>query len=214
MTCFLLIRHAHCDPVGVSIAVRSPGIHLNERGRAEASTLGSRLSGLNITAVYSSPLERALETAAPIAEQQDIEVETAPGLLEIDFGEWTGKTLAELDQEPQWKAFNSYRSGTRIPGGESMAEVLARSLSELSRIQATHYGTGSMVALVTHGDVLRILIAHFLGMSGDLLQRIELSPASVSVVAMEPHHGPRLLLLNSLGRWPDGVRLRAHSENQ
>jgi probable phosphomutase (TIGR03848 family) len=208
MTRFLLIRHAHCDPLGVSIAGRAPGIHLNERGRAEARALASRLSRLDITALYSSPLERTLETAAPIAQEQALEVTTAGGLLEVDFGEWTGKTFSELDQIPQWRSFNSYRSGTRIPGGESMADVLARALPELNRIQDAHSGASSLVALVSHGDVLRMLIAHFLGMSWDLLHRLELSPASVSVVDFEPHHAPRLLLLNSQGEWPEGVKLR------
>jgi probable phosphomutase (TIGR03848 family) len=208
MTTFLLIRHAHCDPVGVSIAGRAPGIHLSERGRAEARALGSRLSALHITAVYSSPLERALETAAPIAQEQQVEVGSAPGLLEIDFGNWTGKTLTELNPIPEWKAFNTYRSGTRIPGGENMADVLARALAELSRIQETHHGVKSLVAVVTHGDVLRMLVAHFLGIPWDLLHRLELSPASVTVVALEPH-GPQVLLMNSVGEWPAAVNLRS-----
>jgi probable phosphomutase (TIGR03848 family) len=205
MTTLLLIRHAHCDPVGVSIAGRAPGIHLNQRGRAEARALGSRLSALDIAAIYSSPLERALETAAPIAVEQQLEVGTARGLVEIDFGEWTGKTLAELNPVPEWKLFNSYRSGTRIPGGESMAEVLARALAELDRILDSH--SGNLVALVSHGDVLRMLMAHFLGIPWDLLHRIELSPASVSVVAFEPH-APRVLLMNSVEEWPAEVKVR------
>src|SRR3954453_2472085 len=89
MTNFLLLRHAHCDPVGYSIAGRAPGVHLSATGRQEASALGERLRLLQITAVYSSPLERALETAAAIAEPQGLEVAVAPGLIEIDFGDWT-----------------------------------------------------------------------------------------------------------------------------
>jgi probable phosphoglycerate mutase len=136
-------------------------------------------------------------------------VETAPGLVEIDFGEWTGKTIAELHQLADWKVFNSYRSGTRIPGGEIMAEVLSRALAELDRISQAHPGKDSLVALVSHGDVLRTLVGHFLGMPPDLFQRIEISPASVTVVALDSY-GPRVLLVNSTAGWPDEIKLRGH----
>jgi broad specificity phosphatase PhoE len=208
MTTFLLIRHAHCDPVGVAIAGRAAGVHLNEQGRREADALATRLAPLDITAIYCSPLERAMETAAPIAAGQRLQIQTAPALLEIDFGEWTGRTLAELNPLAEWKAFNSFRSGTRIPGGENMSEVLARGLAELNSIQGTHPGENSLVAVVSHGDVLRTLVAHFLGVPFDLFHRIELSPASVSVLSLEPY-GARLLLMNSTGHWPAGVMLRA-----
>jgi broad specificity phosphatase PhoE len=201
MTTFLLIRHGHCDPVGRSIAGRKPGVHLNARGRAEAEILGQRLSSVDITAIYSSPLERALETAAAVATLRNLPVETSPALTEIDFGEWTGRTLAELSRLAEWKAFNSFRSGTRIPGGESAFEVLGRALGEIDRLCKIHRGPHDIVALVSHGDVLRALVAHFLGMPTDLLQRIELSPASVTVLSVIPS-GPQLLLLNSTDQWP------------
>ena len=185
MTTFLLIRHALCDPVGRSIAGRTSGVHLNAEGRVEAEALARRLGEVAISAIYSSPLERALETAAPIAAHQGVPVIQAPGLLELDFGDWTGKTLQELDRLPQWKDFNIYRSGTQIPGGEGMGDVLARALGEVNRIRARHPGSEMVVAVVSHGDVLRALIAHFLGVPLDLFQRLEISPASVSVVALE-----------------------------
>jgi probable phosphomutase (TIGR03848 family) len=201
MTTFLLIRHAHCDPIGRSIAGRAPGVHLNAQGRAAATALGERLSSIAIKAVYSSPLERARETATPMALRLGLEVENAPGLLEVDFGHWTGRTLAELHGIPEWKAFNSFRSGTRIPGGENMAEVLARALQEIERIQRAHSASTDLVAVVSHGDVLRVLIAHYLGIPVDLFQRLEVSPASVSVLSLEPY-GPRVLRLNSTEEWP------------
>jgi probable phosphoglycerate mutase len=151
--------------------------------------------------VYSSPLERARETAACIAQHHGMEVEIAPGLTEIDFGNWTGRTLADLAQLNEWKAFNSFRSGTRPPGGESAAEVLARALSELERLIKVHPTSEDVVALVSHGDVLRALVAHFLGMPMDLYHRLELSPASVSVLRLEVY-GPQLLLLNTTGHLP------------
>jgi len=205
MTTFLLIRHALCDPVGRSIAGRQPGIHLNDAGKLQALSLAERLVGLSLGALYSSPLERAVETAGPIGQRHALPVQTLQGLNEIDFGEWTGRSLAELDQLPAWRAFNSFRSGSRIPGGENMAEVLARSIRETDRLRRLHPQRESLVALVSHGDVLRVLIAHALGMAPDLMQRLELSPASVTLIEMEDY-GSRVLLLNSTGAWPDQFR--------
>jgi probable phosphomutase (TIGR03848 family) len=204
MTTFLFIRHAMCEPVGHAVAGRAPGVHLNEEGRIQAERLRDRLSAVAVSAIYSSPLERALETAGPIARGHGLSVLPAPGLIEIDFGHWTGRTLTDLDGVPEWKAFNSFRSGTRIPGGENMAEVLTRALSEVDRMARVHSAPDALVAVVSHGDVLRALIAHFLGISLDLFQRLEVSPASVSVVALEDH-GPRVLLLNSTAGWPSPV---------
>jgi ribonuclease H / adenosylcobalamin/alpha-ribazole phosphatase len=124
--------------------------------------------------------------------------------MEIDFGDWTGKTLRELEGLPEWRTFNSFRSGSRIPGGESMAEVLARAVNEVDRITRAHRGPGALIALVSHGDVLRALIGHFFGVPPDLLHRLEVSPASVTVVILE-EYGPQLLLLNSTAGWPSAV---------
>lgn len=210
MTVLLLIRHALCDPVGRSIAGRKPGIHLNPAGRSQAAALANRLAVLPISAIYSSPMERARETAEPVARRLGLKVQTEPGLDEIDFGEWTGRTLAELDVIPAWRAFNEERSTTRIPGGELIGEVLERALEACGRISRTHRNPGAVVALVSHGDVLRALIAHFAGISLDLMRRIELSPASLSVVSLGPY--PRLLLLNSTEAWPEEVLPNAGGE--
>jgi probable phosphomutase (TIGR03848 family) len=207
MTTFLLIRHALCDPVGRQIAGRMPGVHLNEVGREQARALADRLKGLSLDALYSSPLERALETAAPIAASHGIPVQPAPGLNEVDFGEWTGRTLLELDPLPAWQRFNRFRSGSRIPGGENMAEVLSRSLAEVERLTRLHSRSDAQVAVVSHGDVLRMLVVHALGMTADLLHRLELNPASVSLLQIEDY-GPRVLLLNSTEGWPAEVHLR------
>jgi probable phosphomutase (TIGR03848 family) len=196
VTTFLLIRHALCDPVGHAIAGRSPGIHLNTEGRKQAEALAARFSGATVAALFSSPLERALETAGPLGRVLGLEVQVASGLNEIHFGEWTGKSLAELDSVPAWRDFNSFRSTTRIPDGETMAEVLARALVELERLRQAYPGSGTTVALISHGDVLRAMVAYSLGLSLDLLHRIEISPASVSILELESH-GPRILLLNS-----------------
>jgi broad specificity phosphatase PhoE len=194
--------------VGESIAGRRPGVHLNDVGKEQADRIADRLSTIAFAGIYSSPLERALETARPLALRHELEVQVAAGFTEVDFGDWTGRTLAELDQLPEWRRFNSFRSGTRIPGGENMADVLARVLHEIDRLCDRHPTAGEVVGIVSHGDVLRVLLAHALGASPDHLQRLELSPASISVLQLE-YHAPRVLLLNSTDDWPGQLRVRA-----
>ena len=203
MTTFLLIRHALCDPVGRSIAGRQPGVHLNAEGKRDAVSLGAQLAQLALAGVYSSPLERALETAGSIAAPHGLPVYTAPGLNEVDFGEWTGKTLEELDGLAEWKNFNTRRSQTRIPGGEAMPEVLSRATAELDRQSRLHPGE-ALVAVVSHGDVLRAVFADALGMSLDNLQRLEVSPASISVLRFD-RGDRRVLQINLTAGWPDSL---------
>jgi probable phosphoglycerate mutase len=201
LTTFILIRHGMCDQVGRSIAGRAPGVHLNEEGRRQTESVANRLRPVSLAAVYSSPLERALETAGPIAQAHGLQPETLEGLTEIDFGEWTGRTLEELDQLPVWRSFNSFRSGTRIPGGEHMTQVLSRALGELERVRRAHPSPGAQVVLVSHGDVLRAILAYALGLSLDFMQRLEVSPASISILISEDW-GNRVLQLNGTDRWP------------
>ncbi len=201
MTTFLLIRHALCDPVGKSISGRTPGIHLNAVGRRQAAALGARLGALPVAAIRSSPLDRAVETAQPLATALGLPILEDEGLNEVDFGDWTGRTLAELDGLPGWRDFNERRSSTRIPGGETMAEVVTRSLAVLEQVRRTPELAGRLVALVSHGDVLRSLVAHCIGMDPNAIHRIEIAPASVSVLSSEEGNW-RLLLLNSTEEWP------------
>jgi probable phosphoglycerate mutase len=202
MLILLLVRHALCDHVGRVIAGRTPGIHLNETGRAQAGELSRGLASLPIEAVYSGPLERAQETAEPIAQALGLPVSLASGLDELDFGTWTGQSIEELDRQPLWRAFNTFRSSTRIPGGELAGEVVARALDEAARFEREH--PGAVVVAVSHGDVIRSLVAHYAGMPIDLLLRLEISPASVSAVRLEAH-GPRLLWINATD-WKDLLR--------
>jgi probable phosphoglycerate mutase len=204
MTTFLLIRHALCDPVGRSIAGRLPGIHLNETGRRQAQRLAEWLRPVALDGIYSSPLERAVETASPIAHAHGKPVQTSEGWNEVDFGEWTGQQLAELDILPAWRKFNAFRSSSTIPGGENMARVLDRVLRELDRLRDLHPAPAARVAVVSHGDVLRSLIAHALGAPLDLFQRLEISPASISALEIT-EQGPRILWLNSTDGAADGL---------
>jgi probable phosphomutase (TIGR03848 family) len=189
----LLIRHGMCDPVGHAIAGRTPGVHLNEEGRRSAAALAETLAAYPILAVHSSPLERAVETAQPLAARVGVPVELAPTLTELDFGAWTGRTLEELRPLPGWRIWNEARGSARIPGGESMAEVLSRALEWVE--SARHRPHEGIVAAVTHGDVIRALLTHFLEMPVDRLLRLEVEPASVSVIRWEGDE-PRLFALN------------------
>jgi probable phosphoglycerate mutase len=192
----LLIRHAHHDYIGRAIAGWLPGVSLSRQGRIEAAALADRLADARIVAIYSSPLERALETASPLAERLGLRIEIRPALGEVRFGDWTGRTMAELDADPAWQRFNNYRSGTRAPNGEWMLEAQARMTGELERIRRDH--PNNAVAVVSHGDVIRAAVMHYAGIPLDLFQRIEIHPASVSVIELD-ENGPRILKLNETG---------------
>jgi probable phosphoglycerate mutase len=177
---------------------------LNAAGRAQTAGLAARLAALPISAIYSSPLERAMETAEPLACRLGLTAVPAAGLNEVDFGDWTGRSLAELDRTAEWRVFNERRQSTRIPNGETMQEVLTRASHQLEQLRLSHAGAGQLVAAVSHGDVIRSILVHSLGVSLDLMHRIEVAPASVSVLAFRGAV-PRVLLLNSTEGWPEEV---------
>lgn len=195
MTTFALIRHASHALLGHTIVGRRPGVQLGASGLREAEALAGRLEGWPIEALYSSPLERARATAAPLADRLHLEVQIAQELNEIDYGAWTNRTLADLRELAEWRRFNLFRSGSRIPGGETMLEVQERMLRLLERLGAAH--PEQTIALVSHGDVIKAALAYYLGVPLDLLQRIELGPASLSILRVEPY-GPQVLLINGL----------------
>jgi probable phosphomutase (TIGR03848 family) len=196
----LLVRHALTDFVSQHrISGRLPGVPLNAEGRAQAERLSERLADVPVAAIYTSPQQRARETAAPLAARHGLAAEPRAGLDEIDFGSWTGLTVGELEGSPQWRLFNSLRSSTRIPGGELMLEVQARVVRELKGLRSAH--PDGAIVVVSHGDVIRAALLHFLGMSLDHVHRVEIAPASVTVLALEDW-GPRLLLLNDTGTLP------------
>lgn len=180
MTTFILIRHGMTDAVGHTIAGRTPGVNLNVAGVAQAERLAAHLAAAQITHIYSSPLERARQTAAPLARASNCEVRISESFNELDFGAWTNRTLAELDPLPEWRAFNTRRSTTAPPAGELMLHVQARAVAELERLRALH--KDECVAIVSHADVIRALLAHLLGAPLDLLLRLHLDPATFSVV--------------------------------
>jgi probable phosphomutase (TIGR03848 family) len=196
MTKFLLIRHALTDSVGKRLSGRTPGVPLNAEGQAQAQQLAIRLADMPIAAIYSSPLARAVQTAAPIAAQHDLETSISEDFLELDFGNWTNCTFQELHDQPQFQRFNSFRSSTRIPGGELMLEAQARAVAGLGKLCAQH--PGQTVAIVSHADILKAAVAYYAGIHLDLFQRLEISPASVSVLEIFEETA-RILLLNDTG---------------
>ena len=177
-----LIRHASYDLLGRVLAGRSPGHFLNARGRPEAAALAASLAQLPLAAVVSSPLERTRETAAPIAERLGLSVAIDDDLSEIDYGDWTGSPIAELHASPAWRRFNSFRGTAEIPGGETMLAAQARALRAVLRLRAAW--PEHQIAVVSHGDIVKAVLAHFLAMPLELMRRMEISPASRSVLAL------------------------------
>lgn len=173
------------------------GWKLNDRGREQVLLLAERLSAEPIHAVYSSPLERTMETAAVLASKLHLHVRTTEGLGESRLGEWEGMEIAELDQREDWRRYNTFRSGVRAPGGDLMLETQTRMIRESLRIEREH--SGDCVALVSHADPIRAVLAYFLGIPLDLCLRLEISPASVSVVEMN-EWSVRVLCVNQQAR--------------
>ncbi|MBF0305335.1 MAG: histidine phosphatase family protein [Alphaproteobacteria bacterium] len=183
----LLVRHAEHDLLGRALAGRMAGVGLNALGRAQAE----RLARLDVAAIQSSPLERARETALPLARRLGLPVETVDALNEIDFGVWQGRSFAELDADPVWHDWNRDRARTRPPGGESMTEVQARIVGHLRRLTAAP----RPVVLFSHGDVIKAALLHVLGLPLDAVSRIEVDPAGISTVALG-EWGAKLVALN------------------
>ncbi len=198
MTLVYLVRHADHDFVGRGLAGRM-GTPLNEDGRVQAERLGRWFARERVSAVWASPLPRTQQTAQPIARDLGLTVRTADPLVEVDFGAWTGRDFAELQDDPEWRHWNAARSLARAPGGECMAEVQARMVGFINRLVADD-PSGSHV-LVGHGDPIRVALAYYLGVPTDLFLRIEVSPASISVLAIDGWT-PRVLRLN--GTFDDG----------
>jgi probable phosphomutase (TIGR03848 family) len=179
---FLLIRHAVNDWVKTGrLAGWSPGIHLNQDGRAQAAALGERLAKGKLGAIYSSPLERTMETAAAIASHYpDLTVQSQDDLGEVRFGEWQGRKLGRLRHEKLWQTVQVYPSRAHFPGGETFRQAQMRAVDVLESLVTRH--PNQRVAIVSHSDIIKLVVAHYLGMHLDFFQRIEISPASITVI--------------------------------
>lgn len=199
MDLILLIRHADNDMLGRAVAGRLPGVHLNATGREQARLLAERLAALPVKRLCSSPLERALETAEPLAQRLGLDVHIHPRLIEMDPGEWTGMEFSKLRELPEWQSFLSARGRVRMPGGERLTEVQARMVEEIETLRREY--PDQMLALFSHGDPIRSALAFYAGIPLDFLARIEVSPASVSVIRFL-QRGPQVLCINQTMDFP------------
>jgi probable phosphoglycerate mutase len=198
-TLLLLVRHGQTPTTGKVLPGRAKGLELAEAGHQQAAAAAERIAPFadRVAAVYASPLERTRQTAAPIAKALGQRVRVDRGLLEADFGDWTGAELKALMKLPEWKTVQHRPSTFRFPGGESFAEMQLRITGALDKMVAGH--PGKVVVAVSHADPIKAAVAQAMGTHLDLFQRIVVSPCSVTAIAHGPG-GPIVLCVNSTGR--------------
>lgn len=196
MPLLLLIRHGENEYVKTGkMAGRLPGVHLNEKGQKQAQALGEALKDVPIKAIYSSPLERAVETAKPIANARKLEVQIEADLLESDIGKWQGKSYKVLRLIKVWNIVEHAPSRFRFPEGESFPEMQTRVVSALERIIQKHKRPNEIVAVVFHADPIKLAVSHFLGLPLDHFQRLGCDTGSVTVLNVG-EMGATLIKLN------------------
>jgi probable phosphomutase (TIGR03848 family) len=194
----VLVRHGVTATTGKVLPGRAPGLHLSDAGRRQAEAVAQRIAALPrpAVAVYASPLERAQETAAPIAKALHLRVRTASGIVECDFGDWTGARLSALRRRREWRTVQLTPSTFRFPRGESFTELQARSWDAVLELGAAH--RGETIVAVSHADPIKAVVAAALGIPLDLFQRTVVSTCSVTVVVVGAG-APLVLCVNSLG---------------
>lgn len=199
MTTILLVRHGQNEWVEKKrLAGWIPDIHLNEEGEKQAKELAQRLAHLPLKAIYSSPVTRCMETAAYLSRTLELDVQTLEDVGEVRYGEWEGAEIETLSKEKSWYAVQHFPSRFRFPQGEALREVQARAVSALETLAANHE-KADMVAVFSHADLIKLVLAHYLGVHIDLFQRIVIAPASVSVLALMENGMVRVLRLNDDG---------------
>ncbi|MBW3665395.1 MAG: histidine phosphatase family protein [Actinobacteria bacterium] len=201
MTTVVFVRHAVTATTGKRLYGQSSGHHLNDHGRRQADALAERLIESGPAAVYSSPLERAQQTARPIARAAGLRVRTRKGLIEPDVGEWTNRALAQLRRRKDWRLVQRAPSRFRFPGGESFRHLQQRAADEVEGLVREH-GDDTIVC-VSHADTIKAVVAHYIGLHLDHLQRLEVSPASLTTLQLDPTGATRLLGLNDTGHLRD-----------
>jgi probable phosphoglycerate mutase len=185
MTQVLLLRHAVNDFVKTGrLAGWTPEVHLNEEGRAQALALGIRLADAPLAAIYSSPLERTMETAQAVAAHHPhLVIQTNEGVGEVRYGDWEGRSISELQGRKMWRMVQQTPSRASFPGGETMRGVQIRAVEAVEALVAAH--PRDLIAVVSHADLIKMLLAHYLGMHLDQFQRLVISPASISTLSLE-----------------------------
>src|SRR3954471_848946 len=197
MATLLLVRHGLTAMTGPVLAGWTPGVHLNDRGREQAAALAERLAQVPVAAIVASPLERCQETAAALAVGRETPLMTDDRLGECQYGDWTGQELKKLAKDPLWKVVQAHPSAARFPGGEAVRETQARAVDAV-RAHNEAFGTDATWVAVSHGDVIKAVVADALGLHLDLFQRIQVDPCSVTVIRYTELR-PFLLRLNDTG---------------
>jgi probable phosphomutase (TIGR03848 family) len=196
VTRLVLARHAVTAQTGPLLSGRTPGIDLSDDGRRQAESLAERMATYPVAAVYASPIERTMQTAALVAARHGLAVEPLEGVLEADYGEWTGGKLAELAKTELWKVVQREPSRAQFPGGESLLAMQQRMVAALDVVVASH--PGQLVLVVSHADPIKAAIAHYTGLDLDRFQRIHIAPASVTAFAFSDD-GVFMLKCNDTG---------------
>lgn len=195
MTTILLIRHAVNDFVNTGkLAGWTPGVHLNQAGQAQAAALGRRLAAVPIHHLYASPIDRTMETAKAIAQHHpQLRIEANTDIGEVRYGDWEGKRIQDLRQRKMWALVQEYPSRARFPNGETMRGAQTRTVNAIEELAQKH--PSQMIALVFHADLIKMTLAHYLGMHLDVFQRIAVSPASISILRLG-HSRPLVIAMN------------------
>lgn len=197
-TTVLLVRHGLTPTTGRALPGRAKGLNLTDAGRAQAEQAAERIAELGkVAALYTSPLERARQTAAAIGTALAMRPRIQRGLNECDFGEWTGGELKKLYKRPEWQTVQRAPSTFRFPGGESFPDMQHRIVSTVDELRLAH--SGETIVCVSHADPIKAVIAHAVGTHLDLFQRIVISPCSISVISWSSG-SPVVLAVNSTGR--------------
>lgn len=211
MAIIILIRHGENEWVKEhKLAGWIEGVHLNENGRQQAADAAERLAHLPLKALYSSPVERCMETAQYIAQKTGLPLQTLPEVGEVRYGEWEGEKIEELAKLPEWHVVQHVPSRHQFPSGESLREVQFRVINALEKLAASH--TDDMIAVCSHADLIKLILAHYLGTHIDLFQRIVISPASASVLMLGKKGEIRVLRINDTGPIPIPARPKKQEE--
>ena len=201
MTTLLLIRHAVTEMTGKRLYGRSEGIAISELGTEQAASLAERMAEVRVDALYSSPLERCLQTARPIEDACGVKLRKLEGVIEIDYGQWTGRPFTSLRRLKLWREFHGGTPSTpRFPGGETLAEAQRRAITAIEALVERH--PKETVAVVTHGDIVALVLAHYAGIHIDLFQRLEVAPASVTAI-VAGNGAPKIRRVNDTGTLRD-----------
>jgi probable phosphoglycerate mutase len=193
MTTFLFVRHGVTAHTAHKLSGWLPDIPLSEEGRAQVEAAADSLARVPLTAVYSSPLDRTMETAYAIAARHDLEVRPADGIAEVRYGRWTNRSYKALRRTKLWTTVQRFPSAASFPEGEALRDVQARAIDEVEGLRAKH--RRGNVCCVSHADVIRLIAAHYLGVHIDLFQRLHIDPASITAIAVTDE-GPRVMAVN------------------